>query len=381
MKKIWIGIGIIAVVILAIVLILTQTRSEPEKVRIGVILPLTGDGATYGKEIKQGIDLAIDEINEEEGIRGRPVVAFYEDDQGLPQPAVSALQKLIDQNKVNVVIGGAFSTPALAMLPICNRRHMLFFSPTASSPELSVPNDYFFRNWPSDTFEGNSMAEFAVSRLGLKKFAILYSNSDYGLGLREVFKKKVIELGGNTVFEDSFSEGMTDFRTQLSKIKQSQPDGIYLVGWYKEFALILRQAREIGVGSQFLSCVTFNKPELLEIAGDTAEGVYFTQPTYDPQSNEANVENFVKSYRKKYDEDPGVYAAHGYDSVKLLALAMKTKGFSVNDIMEGLYSISGYEGTSGMTTFDSNGDVAKPARIFVVRNRKYVPVEKDVRIQ
>lgn len=346
-----------------------------EVVKIGVILPLTGDGAIYGTEIKEGIELAVAKINTQGGIRGKKIVAFYEDDQGSPQPAVSAFQKLVSQKGINITIGGAFSTSALATLPLCNQYQVLLFSPTASSPELSKPNDYFFRNWPSDIFEGNTMASFAVADLSLKKFAILYSNSDYGLGLREVFKKKIIQLGANIVLEDSFSEGNTDFRTQLNKIKQSEPDAIYLVGWYKEFSLILRQAREMGIKSQFLSCVTFNKPELLELAGNAAEGVFFTQPAYDPNSSESNIEQFVTDYQKRFNKVPGVYAAHGYDAVKLIALAMEKKGTTPDEVISGFSLIKDYPGVSGKTTFDLNGDVNKPARVFIVRGGKYVPFD------
>jgi branched-chain amino acid transport system substrate-binding protein len=369
------AIILVVVVGAAIAIVYSLRKPTTGDVVIGVVLPLTGDGATYGKEIKAGIELAVSEMNEAGGIKGKKIRLIVEDDQGLPQPAVSALQKLIDQDHVEVVIGGAFSTPALAMLPICDRRHVVLFSPTASSPQLSKPNDYFFRNWPSDTFEGDSMAQYAVKRLGLKTFAILYSNSDYGLGLREVFKKKVEEVGGTVVAEDGFTEGTTDFRAQVTKIKEASPQAMYMVGWYKEFAAILKQVHQLGLKVQILSCVTFNKPELLELAGEAAEGAIFTQPTYDPANNQDNVKRFVDSYAKRYGTAPGVYATHGYDAIRLLALAMEREGLATAAIMRGLYGITDYPGVSGLTTFNRNGDVAKPARIYTVRENRYVPID------
>lgn len=343
-----------------------------DSIVIGVSLPLTGDGAAYGQDIKKGVDLALEEINDSGGVNGRPIRLIYEDDRGEPATAVSAFQKLVSTHDIPAAIAGAFSSPALAVAPIANREQVVVLSPTASSPDLTDAGPFFFRNYPSDTLEGNVMAEIAVDDLRFKRFAILYSTSAYGVGLREVFSREVKARGAEVVIAEGFKEGDTDFRTQLDKVRAANPDAIYMVGYYKEFAKILKQAKELGIDKRILSCVTFNEPELLELAGSAADGVVFAQPYFDPESDDPSVQQFIEAYKKKYASTGGVYAAHGYDALKLLALAMEREGVTGPQIATGLRQIDAYEGASGMTTFDHNGDVVKPFRLFTVKAGQYV---------
>ena len=152
-----------------------------------------------------------------------------------------------------------------------------------------------------------------------------------------------------------------------------QPEGVYLIGWYKEYAQILRQSKELGLKTQFLSCVTFNKPELLELAGDTAEGVIFTQPAYSTESQDPKVRDFVAAYKAKHNALPGTYAAQAYDAVYLIARAAD-KGFGAEALESGLYGIRNFPGVTGTTTFDPNGDVQKPVEFYTVRSGAFVSI-------
>ena len=292
----------------------------PQKttIKIGVVLPLTGDGAAYGKKEKNGIELAIQETNKALRDQNIEIIPVYEDSQGVPAPAVAALTKLIDIDKIVAVIGGAFSSPTLAMVPIADKKKIVVLSPSASSPKLSGSSRFFFRVWPSDTAEGAVMAEVAITQLQLKKIAILYGNNDYGMGLKDVFVQKVKQQGVQIATIESYNEGDSDFRSQLTKIKSMDVDGIYMPGYYKEFAKILKQAKELGVDAQFMSCGTFHEPEILQIAGNAAEGVVFVQPYFDRNSEDPITKNFVASYEKQFGIEAGVYAAHGYDAAKIL---------------------------------------------------------------
>ncbi|KAF0221909.1 MAG: Extracellular ligand-binding [Geobacteraceae bacterium] len=350
--------------------IISSAANTGSAIKIGAVLPLTGDGAVYGLKEKEGIDLAVHEKNNSGGVKGRKIEIIYEDSKGEPASAVSATQKLIAQDKVNVIIGDAFSSPTLAMVPIIDKSKVLLMSPTASSPKLTNSSKYFFRVWPSDIAEGSVAAEVAVKRLKLKRTAILHGNNDYSIGLRDVFKSAVIKYGKEVPVVESYNEGDTDFRTQLLKIKSNNPDGIYLAGYAKEFAKILVQAKELNIKTKFISCGTFHEPEVLKIAGNAAEGVVFVQPFFDKDSNDKNIVKFVKSYEAKFKSEAGVYAAHGYDAALVVLSAMQG-GLSSDDVRKSLIKLKNLQGATGKITFEKGGDVIKQFRIMTVTNNTF----------
>lgn len=370
-KYLWIGIGIVIVVALSIMLIVTQTKKEAEEINIGAILPLTGDGGKYGDASKKGIELALDEINASGGVKGKRIKMIYEDTQGDPKFGVSAMQKLVTVDKVIVVIGGLFSSVTLAVSPIANQNKVVLLSPASSSPKITNAGDYIFRNCASDIFEGSIIGKHAFAELGFKKVAILYINNDYGVGIRDVFKREFMSRGGTVTSEESFEQGATDFRTQLTKIKGSEPEAIYMVG-YKELGQLLKQAKELGITSQFLSTVMFEDPEIVKIAGGAAEGVIYSSRAYDTESKEGVTYDFVRRFKQKYNETPDIFAGLSYDAMKILALAMERGGFNSDGIKGALYGIKHYPALVGDTSFDENGDVIQPAVIKTVKGGKFV---------
>lgn len=347
------------------------TKKEDTEIKIGAILPLTGDGAVYGIKEKEGIDLAVSEVNSTGGIQGQQVRVIYEDSKGESTSAVSALQKLITQDKVQVVFGDAFSSPTLAMIPIIDKNRVILMSPSASSPKLSNSSQYFFRVWPSDIAEGAVAAEIAMQKLQLKKLAVLHGNNEYGIGLKEVFASTISKLGGSVVIVETYNEGDSDFRAQLTKIKKNSPDGIYLAGYAKEFAKILIQAKELDVKVQFMSCGTFHEPEILKIAGNAAEGVVFVQPFFDENSNDPVVQKFVKNYEVKFKSKAGVYAAHAYDAASIIFSTIKEKGMIIDDIRNALLNLINYQGATGSTSIMPGGDVIKQSRVMTVKNGNF----------
>jgi len=376
MKKLWIILSVVVVVALAIVLILTQTKKEANEIKIGVVLPLSGDGAAYGQKEREGIDLAVEKVNKAGGVNGSKIVAIYEDSQGSPTPAVSATQKLITQNKVKVIIGDAFSSPTLAMVPITDKNKIILMSPTASSPKLSGSNEYFFRIWPSDVAEGSIMAEIAFNQLKLRSYGVFSGNNEYSQGLKNVFEATVSKMGGSILISELYNEGDKDFRTQLAKIKAKSPEAIYLAGYYKEFALILNQIREMGIKTQVLSCGTFHEPEILKTARIAAEGVIFVQPYFDRKNPDPVVQRFVDDYEKKFKSEAGVYAAHAYDALMVLSEAMKNVWKNTNDIRDNILRLKAYPGATGKITFIAGGDVIKPLRVMTVRNGQFTDFSK-----
>jgi len=339
-KKVAGIIGVVIVVIGAVVMWNTWWRSS-EEITIGAILPLSGDGAKYGEEAQRGIELAVAKVNTDGGIDGKKVVVIYEDDQGLAKNAVTAMKKLASVDRVPVVIGPMYSSTALAAAPVAENAKTVLFSPSASSPEYTNAGDYIFRNWPSDVYEGGEMARFAFEKLGLRRVGILTVSLDYGIGLTNVFRNTFEELGGQVPIQEQYVQGATDFRTQITKLKGANLDGVYLPGYYSEIGLILRQARELNLQIQFISCVGFDNPKALEIAGNTAEGVVFARPAYDASSSDPRIAEFVRAFESKYDVEPGTYAAHAYDAARIVFWAMSQGTTTADSIRSALWCPSG----------------------------------------
>lgn len=340
---------------------------EKGEIKIGALLPLTGPGGKYGEYSKNGIELAVSEINASGGIRGRKVVIVYADTKASPQDGVSGLRRLIDVDGVPAVIGAMASSVTLAAAPVAEENKVVLISPASSAPNLSGIGEYFFRNCVSDDYEGRVMAEYAKDSLGLLKVAILFVNNDYGRGVENVFSTDFENRGGEIAVSESFEQDATDFRTPIAKIKAVNPDAIYLIG-YAEMLQALKQIKENRVGCQILSTVMFDDPDLIAKAGNTAEGVIFTSWAYDPESQEKNVRQFVEKYTEAYGGAPEVFAAQSYDAMMILAEALKAKNYTGEEIRQYLDNIEGFPGVSGETTFDEQGDVIKPLVIKKIVN-------------
>lgn len=253
-------------------------KKEEKEIKIGAILPLTGDAAEWGSNTKNGIDLAVEKINNSGGINGRKIKILYEDTQGTPQNGAAAIQKLINVEKVQAVIDDSMSSVTLAMAPIAEKNKVVLLSTGATAPKISEAGDYIFRIWNSDDLEGKISANFVYNELKFKNAAIFYINNDYGKGLESVFKKEFERLSGKILISDNFGQSDTDFKTQLTKIKNLKPDAIYLVGYPKEISLILKQSAELKINSKIIGTVTFEDPNIIKLAGHAAEGVIYPYP-------------------------------------------------------------------------------------------------------
>jgi branched-chain amino acid transport system substrate-binding protein len=345
---------------------LPKTDSK-QKVKIGAVLPLTGEVANYGQDTKAGVDLAVDIANHES--KKYEFEIIYEDSKGLAKEGVLATQKLVNTNKVSAIIGDNVSAPTMAIVPVTDKSRVVLLSPSASSPKLSGISKYFFRVYPSDTAEGSLMAETAYNKLHLRSVGVLYVNNDFGVGLRDVFSKEFAALGGNIAVAEGYSQEQTDFRTILTTAKDMNPDGLYLAGYYKDGGLILKQARELGFTTSMLGATTHEDPQLIAIAGNAAEGLVYPYSTgYDAQSQRDVVKGFIGQFQNRYKRDPGLIAALGYDCTNLLVRAVEDRGASAEAIRAYLADVNDFPGAAGNISFDRNGDVHKPILLKVVRN-------------
>jgi len=282
---------------------------------------------------------------------------------------------LITIDKVAVIIGGMPSSVTLAIASICEKNKIILMSPGSSSPAITNAGDYIFRNWPSDNFEGTAMAKYAVDH-GFKRAAVLHINNEYGLGIENIFKEEFSKLGGEVLVTDTYMQGSSDMRPQLTKIKKYNPDVIYLVGHAKENGHVVKQARDLNIKTQILGTVGIEGPDLLNIAGESAEGLVYTAPAFDPDNPDPIVKSYQDAYLKKYGKKSEIFAATAYDAMKIIAFMIEKYGYNPDSIKDGLYKLKDYPGVSGVTTFDQNGDVVKSVMFKTVKNNQFVPVKE-----
>jgi branched-chain amino acid transport system substrate-binding protein len=340
------------------------TRKNDE-LKVGVILPLSGDAAVYGKSLRNGIDLAYEQ-QKQQGLSD--TILIYEDDQASATQALSAAQKLISLDKVPVIIGGAMSSTAESVLPLIKEKDVVLISPTATQASLTKSGAPFFRLWPSDNYDGAIMAQVSAKQLGLKRIAVLYVNVAYGQGIAEVFSREFEKLGGTIVAKEGYSQGQTDFRSQILKLKTLNPEALYLPGYVAEIGNILRQTREAGLKCRFLGATGLKDDNLLKIAGDAAEGAVLTYPLYDPSSSDPEISGFVRIYERKFGGTPDAFAAQGYDAMRIIGQLIRQGNRDSKSLREGLWGLRDYKGPGGAVTFEHDGEIAKPLRLLIVHN-------------
>jgi branched-chain amino acid transport system substrate-binding protein len=356
--------------VIAFLTLASRCGNQPNtnQVRVGAILSLTGSAAQYGQWSKNGIELAVSEVNSAGGIDGKQLAIIYEDDASQPSSAVAAVRKLLDADHVNAIVGPLTSSNVLAVAPVVESSRIVLLSPSGSSPKITNAGDFIFRNWPSDDFEGAAMADFLAHDVKIKDVAVLAINNEYGVGVRDVFLKRAGQNGIRILDSLTFEQDATDFRTQISRITSLHPGAIYAPGHAKEVARMILQARQLGFTGLFASSVAFESPEVFKIAGKAADGTYYTAPSFDPNSQNDLIRHFQQSYQSRFGETAEVFAAHAYDAVNILVLAFRNAKKDGITLTDALYKIRDFNGVTGNTTFDQNGDVIKPVSVKIARD-------------
>lgn len=368
MKKLWIGISVIVFVALAIILIaVTQTKKEPKEIKIGAVLPMTGDAALAGMNTREGIELAVEEINRKGGINGTRVKVIYEDTKADPKTGVAAVNKLIKVDKATYIIDNSISTVTLAIAPICEKNRTVLLATGATAPKISEAGDFIFRIWNSDALEGEEMAMYAINTLKLIKVGILYTNNDYGIGLKDVFQSVFNKKGLDLSIVESFEQGEQQLGTQLAKLITAQPEAIYLVGYSKDCIKIFQQARELRYKGVWLGTTVMLDPTVIDAVKKANYELYYPIPILPDPSSPA-IKSFREKFFAKYQKNPPALADVGFDAVMLLERVIKPGGGHNGEVIrKNLMGLKGYEGASGLIAFDENGDVHKPMAVKVVK--------------
>jgi branched-chain amino acid transport system substrate-binding protein len=327
---------------------------------VGFYGSLTGDGASFGQSSREGAELAVDELNAAGGVLGRKLRLLVEDDQSKPEEASNAVTKLVTQDKVVAVIGEVASRRTLAAAPISQKYQIPMITPASTNEKVTEVGDYVFRVCFIDPFQGEVLAKFAYNDLKARKVAILRDQAqDYSVGLTDSVQRNFTKLGGQVIAPVSYSTGDADFKAALTRIRSEKPDVLFATGYYPEAAIITRQARELGMTMPILGGDGW-VGDALQNGREALKNTYISNH-YSGDNPDPVVQNFVSSYKKRFNKDPDAIAALGYDAIKVLAdsltRAMSTEGPKLRDAI----ASADVPGVTGRLKMNAQRNVDKPA--------------------
>lgn len=341
-----------------------------QEILIGHYGSLTGSEATFGQSTSNGIKLAINDINAAGGINGRPVRLVEYDTKGDAREAGAVVTRLVTADKVSAVIGEVASSLSLAGAPICQRNGVPMITPSSTNPRVTLVGDMIFRVCFIDPFQGYVGAKFATEK-GAKRVAILQDQaSAYSVGLADEFEKNFKAMGGQITTRQSYNAGDQDFTARLTSIRATNPDMVYIPGYYTDVANIAIQARKLGITATLIGGDGWDSAKLGEIAGDAINGAFYSNHA---APDDPALADFVKKYEDEYGVRPDALGALGYDAAMLLFDAMKrAKSLSGNDLRDAIAATKDYAGVTGTINFDANRDAVKPAVILRMKDRQPV---------
>jgi len=340
----------------------SKKKPDAKEIKIGAVLPLTGVQADHGSDMKHALEMALT------GHR-HLVKLIYEDSQSTPNGAVNAVSKLINIDRVPIIIGPITSSEVLATAPICEKNAVVLISPTASNPKISNAGDYIFRTGPLASQQGIAAAKYALDKLYARKVAILYMQDDTGLAYRHSFKEFFGKNGGAIVYESGYPRDRTDFRTELAKIKAVQPDVIYTPATSQSMGYIAKQKQELGITIPIIANFGIEGDALLAVAGSAAEGIVYTAISVS--------ETFSKNFEAQFKKTPGIGAPLAYDVLSIILQLVEADAQTANDFKTGLYKISEFPGVCGKVSFDDKGDAYRDVIFKVVKGGIFVEIGKN----
>jgi branched-chain amino acid transport system substrate-binding protein len=348
-----------------------QAQGEPYK--IGIILPMTGSTADYGTDFRRGAELGEEEVNAKGGINGRPIKLEYGDSKNSPKDAVAEFKRLVEVEKLPAIIS-TMTGVIIPQFPLSRESNTPMMAVGAITPEIRKGGSTVFSNYPLADDEEKEIAEYIINKLGTKTVAIISENSAYGKTLSGIFIEEFKKLGGTIAAEEVIEKGGRDFRSQLTRIGAQKPAVTVVYAYYAEGGLIVRQAAELGVKTQFISHGSIQNNSFAEIAGPAADGFISGSPSWDPDAPQ--VKAYLDTYKKKYGKDSDLYGPYFYDAVKLYAEAIKRGGYTKEGIQKGLKEIKDYPGVVGKMSFDQGNVVLLPLRFVKFENGKWTPITR-----
>ena len=345
--------------------------SSATEIVIGHYASMTGSTAHFGQDTDRGARMAIDEANAHGGVLGKQLKLVTLDTRGDSAEAANAVNRLIDVEKVSAILGEVASSLSLAGGRVAQRRKLPMISPTSTNPKVTEVGDYIFRVCFIDPFQGKVMATFARQNLKLDKIAILKDvKNDYSIGLAAAFQKSFGELGGTIAVEQSYSQGDTDFSAQVTAIRSTGAQAVFIPGYYSEVGTIARTADRLGLKVPLLGGDGWDSPDLFKIGGDAMNGSYFSNH-FAPDVATEKAHSFVANFTAKYGQAPTGLGALGYEAALVLIDAIRRAG--KNDptaIRDAIAATKDFPGVTGKITIDAQRNAQKSAVVLKIENGK-----------
>lgn len=341
-----------------------DNNASSNTIKIGAIMPMTGDVSLYGIGTVNSINIAIKEINDAGGIDNKKLQLIVEDDENKPEKSVDAYNKLVTKDKVDVIIGCLTSKCSLAVAPLAQADKIPMITTSSTNYDVTQAGDYIFRTCYIDPFQGTVCANFASKSLEKTKAAIVFDNgNDYSKGLATEFEKAFVANGGTIVAKEAYSLNDQDFSAILTKVKEAQPDVLFIPDYYAKVSLIAKQVRSLGM-TDLAMLGGDGWDEIANNAGDEVLGCYYINH-FAADSTETLAVEFVTKYKAAYNNEiPNALAVLGYDALKILAAAIdKADSTDKAKVRDAIAQTSGTFLT-GSISFDANRNPVKGAVIL-----------------
>jgi len=336
---------------------------------------LSGNFAEYGASFKNAVELYLDEVKAQGGIEGRPVRLLVEDDRNSPQEAATVARKIASTPGVVLAIGSWSTTASMAASPILTEARIPQISPTSSHPDFSKQSDYVFRQNNTDDILAQYNADTIQKKLGAKTVVIPYSQDDWGVYTAKATAQAIEQGGGKVLLLESVQPGAREFRPLISKIKSLAPEGVFMALPYQEASIFVRQLRQAGIKVPVGGGIPLTSPKFIELAGPAAEGAVL-HTIFSAQDPDPKRQAFTKAYQAKYGKLPDQFSALAYDATAVGVAAIRRviqsgKPLTGEAVRDELANGPAYEGVTGVTKYDANGDVRKDPTFIIVRDGQF----------
>lgn len=360
--------------ILVLIVNCSQRQQEDTTVQVGAILPLTGSASLLGQGVRQGLELAVDELNAKGGIDGKSVTLIVEDSENDPKKGISAFHKMTATAHPMAIIA-EMSSVSKALAPLAERAQTVLFATVTASHDLTSMNSWIFRNYYSTRTQGEAVAGFLARDEHVKIVGILHLTDDYGVTGKTELIAALAKHGISKVATEGYAKDATDIRAQVTKLLTANVDAMCVIAYDEALAVAFQQLRELGYQGKLCTYTGLANPKVLTQAGAAAEGAYVAMADYDPLHPKPGVqEAFIRSYQTKYGEAPSHYPAFGYDTLMTIARAAKGASSSA-EVRRHLDGHEPFEGVMGLIAISPKREVEFPQAVRVVSKGKLVPLE------
>jgi branched-chain amino acid transport system substrate-binding protein len=365
-------LGLVGVIIAGIIVFSLWRKSGTNReqfIDIGVVLPLTGPASDIGQWQQKGLDLALKQINSQRGEGTLKLRLVYQDSAGDPKTGVSAFSQILSQSKPPIVIS-SISSVSNALLPVAQQQKVNVFMLAVSLPNITKQSEYAYRFNVGSEDEASIMARHISNRLKLNQIAVYYINDEFGLGALEVFKSEFGKTNGKIVWEEAYAKDAADHRNALSKMTKSNPQGIYVIGYTRASAIAIKQLREMGNKQPVFANMALTVPTFTSLIGEAMDGVSFTTNQFDANKGDEQVKRFAEAYQQSYNEQPTFFGAFAYDSLNVIAQAIKSEETAAADIKQALAPQKEFTGVMGKFSVDADRNFRFPVRLVQFTNGK-----------